>query len=1374
MAVKILNGIDVSGSLNLAASDIPSLDASKIGSGTINSSRMPNIDASKITSGTFAAARIPNIDASKITAGTFHSNRMPDLSGTYALAAHNHDDVYYTESEVDAITHQWEWRWIRWQSYVSQSTATEEAWTTYYKNFFTERTAATDATYPEQDNGYVNTLTNVASNGGFGGSAYGNMFGNLSSYHALIYTNIYVEKEFTVNITDFNGDDPHAIFIDGVYVLGDIQCCRNMAYDYTFTPGWHRIDLIYAEGGGGDYIVMGWNPKDYTAYISDMTPHRAGENPRNVLNKLNALGTLATESYVTSQGYITGVAWNDVTGKPTLDNYGSWNLKTGGVQRTTVQSGGTLDIVGGTNVSVSYGAGGVVTISSTDNNTWRPLGTSATDAAAGNHTHSEYLTSVPAEYLTQTEGDARYLQTLPSHSHDDRYLVKGGSWNGVNMPGSRWGGFSVNGGEVVFQRDNPNNGQMSVMVDGNFYAGERNGFWSLYSNSPHNDYNAKVGFYSNTSGHFLISTSAVYAGGNQVWHAGNLTNNSSNWNTAYGWGNHASAGYLTSYTETSTLDNVIARNNSTWRTPHFGEIHARSFVTHDLPIISRNYGNEMIMADVFGTTSFSSNVTNGNNVFRIGDNYAYFSDGADAVFEVLTSISSTTNVYARDLVLFMHGGYTGSLRIEVKRADGSWATAIDETGTWYGSNWYRFRPDWQTCAVYPQDWSLKGLRFTFYDYTGGNNTYVGQVGITNVKHHKVFPYLSIQGGDVYGTVDFHGSTSVGGSAIATQSWVNSQNFQASGNYFTDGDTVLNMANNDGLEYNDTNNLMYVKADGTNYAIIDSRGGTVNGNLAFSSGANINMSNGNITGVNQIEINDPGEGIIWTSGASGSITLAVKDDASDNILNLSGTGATLTVNDARVATESWVGTQGYATQSYVNTAVSNLVDSAPGTLNTLNELAAALGDDPNFASTITTSLGTKVSWEYNAGDVDPNDVNRNRGVFSINGTTASTPNRPQNYNTIYTFGGGSNNTLQIGTGSDYNDAGLWVRQYNHNASSPQGVGWQNWATVWTSNDFANNSANWNVAYGWGDHSTVGYLTSLPTSTGTLTRFTNSVTIESNGDGILNLKQTDAGVTAGTKEGGWNYIQFFDGQGDRQAYIGIDSDGDIRLSAEVPSRYIQFDNTIAAPNANINGVVYAASGNSTEWNTAYGWGNHAAAGYQAAIVTPGTPGFNSSTTSDDAVVISFTSATNAEYYEIYSSVGNTSDYGLIGKVEPGSVASTMTFRDSTFQGQSNTINYKIYAINKGVYGPARTFAHTFAFTPPSIVVTETVVLDTVFVTWEPLGTRLARGYEVRMHATSGTPSFGSSTTVASTKGNVFVYKIPVNNHELNHGFWVTPTY
>ena len=211
-----------------------------------------------------------------------------DLSG-YALTSHNHDDRYYTETEVDEITHQWEWRWQRWQGLLSPASESEADWTSYYKTYFTERTESIDTSYPPEDSGYINTKTNVGVYGGFGGSTYGNIFGNLSSYHTLIYTNIYVDKEFTVNVTIFNGDDPHAIFIDGKFVRGSIPCCSNKSYSYTFKQGWHRIDLIYSEGGGGDYITMGWNPKDYTDYISQMHPHLGSENPNYILNKLKEI-----------------------------------------------------------------------------------------------------------------------------------------------------------------------------------------------------------------------------------------------------------------------------------------------------------------------------------------------------------------------------------------------------------------------------------------------------------------------------------------------------------------------------------------------------------------------------------------------------------------------------------------------------------------------------------------------------------------------------------------------------------------------------------------------------------------------------------------------------------------------------------------------------------------------------------------------------------------------------------------------------------------------------------------------------------------------------------------------------------------------------
>ena len=48
------------------------------------------------------------------------------------------------------------------------------------------------------------------------------------------------------------------------------------------------------------------------------------------------------------------------------------------------------------------------------------------------------------------------------------------------------------------------------------------------------------------------------------------------------------------------------------------------------------------------------------------------------------------------------------------------------------------------------------------------------------------------------------------------------------------------------------------------------------------------------------------------------------------------------------------------KAYVDAEVAGIVDTAPAALNTLNELAAALGDDANFSTTITNSIGTKLT------------------------------------------------------------------------------------------------------------------------------------------------------------------------------------------------------------------------------------------------------------------------------------------------------------------------------------------------------------------------------------------------------------------------------
>lgn len=108
------------------------------------------------------------------------------------------------------------------------------------------------------------------------------------------------------------------------------------------------------------------------------------------------------------------------------------------------------------------------------------------------------------------------------------------------------------------------------------------------------------------------------------------------------------------------------------------------------------------------------------------------------------------------------------------------------------------------------------------------------------------------------------------------------------------------------------------------------------------GGRLNISSGGVITVANSGIGYT-SGIVTTSGGT-RLIITVGGNA------LSGTlaefNAALTDGD-------------FATESYVGTAISNLIDTAPSTLNTLNELAAAINDDASFASTVTTALGNKL-------------------------------------------------------------------------------------------------------------------------------------------------------------------------------------------------------------------------------------------------------------------------------------------------------------------------------------------------------------------------------------------------------------------------------
>lgn len=143
----------------------------------------------------------------------------------------------------------------------------------------------------------------------------------------------------------------------------------------------------------------------------------------------------------------------------------------------------------------------------------------------------------------------------------------------------------------------------------------------------------------------------------------------------------------------------------------------------------------------------------------------------------------------------------------------------------------------------------------------------------------------------------------------------------------------------------------VTASNTN-AVAIGEGVNVSGMRAVAIGNNLTASNNNqvVLGTYNVSANyslllgnGSGSG---RSNAFGVTSTGTGYFAGDLYVNGTGTSSTFS-NAKKVATES-----------YVDTKVAGLVDSAPTTLNTLNELAAALGDDPNFATTVATEIGKK--------------------------------------------------------------------------------------------------------------------------------------------------------------------------------------------------------------------------------------------------------------------------------------------------------------------------------------------------------------------------------------------------------------------------------
>lgn len=248
--------------------------------------------------------------------------------------------------------------------------------------------------------------------------------------------------------------------------------------------------------------------------------------------------------------------------------------------------------------------------------------------------------------------------------------------------------------------------------------------------------------------------------------------------------------------------------------------------------------------------------------------------------------------------------------------------------------------------------------------------------------------------------------------------------------------------------------------------------------------------------------------------------------------ISGSANTITLSGAST-------TQTPATQTFVTTQVSNLVDAAPAALDTLNELAAAIGDDANFATTISTALG-----------------NRLRVDTASQGLTST----QQGY---------ARTNLGLGTAA---------------------------TTAATAYATAAQGTYADAAYSWGNHALAGYLTSVTNISGyasTLYREDNRTISPAE----LTAGNVKFGFTSWANNDSSPYADFLHLRSYTDSSGGSDNLIMFKKSG-IGMRIWQ--QTYGSSTAYSSYVDVWTSGdfsstNVSNWNTAYGWGNHASAGY-----------------------------------------------------------------------------------------------------------------------------------------------------------------------------------
>ena len=708
---------------------------------------------------------------------------------------------------------------------------------------------------------------------------------------------------------------------------------------------------------------------------------------------------------------------------------------------------------------------------------------------------------------------------------------------------------------------------------------------------------------------------------------------STQWDAAYGWGNHADAGYSTS--NTNYYLNGVSFDTGNGKITF--TISGATNKTVDIDgryVISSHQGGGDYFAGHHSEGRLLANAYLSNdlgNARKRGSEFTLtntsLSDGEiDSMFDGLATMAGipTSDFEAGPVVIefdiprtLSYGAYVGigfgnstwrckDVKIEAY-SNGAWVTCVHETNNAYED-------------VYTNIPGNSGVGTTKFRYTldkPNNNVRICHLWAYNYNSHLWSQIMMPRsGGQVYGDLTLDGKITASGSN--STNWDTAYNWgdHADGGYLASNAKAADSEKLDGI---DSTGFVKQVSDGStpDYQTPSSRRinpttkNPTNAHYAISTFGN----GGNVTGqlathFQTGDLHSRGYNSVWSDWRRyhHSLDFSVTDVANG------------------VTAHGW----GDHKDLYLG-ITSKAADSDK--LDGVDSSRVIYGDNATGTDSIT---GAQLNPEGHLKS----------GFYRVAKADSTIPNATSVNFVLHTSYSTVGNTAGFDLASnDKQDSDLYFR-------SATGGGRGDWQTIYTSRNFTDSSSNWNEAYGWGNHADGGYLTSLPTH--------GHETIQAESTYSIDVKDHGGHTWFRNASNQWTFQAGSSGDDWTQTFthylpnrttanalmmeIGQRSSNAVDGSYK-GVRIVKYASSKVVDGHLQVGTISITDGSSDNWNTAYGWGNHANAGYKT---TDNDTIFNGGTVTNAIIAPRLGLTNNAEdttenRITVYDS--GTTSYGMM---------------------------------------------------------------------------------------------------------------------------------